>query len=171
MSEPFVAEVRMFAGNFAPRGWALCNGQLLAISQNQALFSLLGTIYGGNGTTTFALPNLQGRMPTHFGQGPGLSHRVQGEAGGSTSVTLTTAQIPAHNHALRAAATADTGTPSAAVALAATASARTYAPAANLVTMGAALGNTGGGLGHENRQPFLGVNFIISLVGIYPSRN
>ncbi len=171
MSEPFIAEVRIFSGNFAPRNWAFCNGQLLPINQNQALFSLLGTTYGGDGQTTFALPNLQGRMPMHAGQGPGLSNRQLGEVGGTASVTLTAAQMPQHSHVLRAAAAADTGAPGSAVALAAPASAKIYAAASNLVTMGAALGNAGSGQPHENRQPFLGVNFIIALFGIFPSRN
>src|SRR5215213_5859350 len=98
MADPYIGEIRMFAGNFAPRGWALCNGQLLSISQNTALFSLLGTMYGGNGQTTFALPDLRGRVPLHFGQGPGLSNYVEGEVGGTETVTLTTGEMPSHNH-------------------------------------------------------------------------
>src|SRR3954467_10025114 len=102
MSEPFIGEVRMFGGNFAPRGWAFCNGQLLSISQNTALFSLLGTTYGGNGQTTFALPNLQGRVPMHVGQGPGLTNRTQGEVAGTETHTLNANEMPVHTHTARA---------------------------------------------------------------------
>lgn len=171
MSDPFVAEVKLFAGNFAPRGWADCNGQLLPINQNAALFALLGTTYGGDGRVNFALPNLQNRAAIHAGQGPGLSDRDLGQSGGSASVALSTAQMPWHGHALRGAAEADTGTPGATVALAATTGAKVYRPADNLVPMGAALANGGNGQGHENRQPFLGLRYIIALVGIFPSRN
>jgi microcystin-dependent protein len=173
MSEPFIGEVKIFAGTFAPRNYAFCNGQLLSIAQNQALFSILGTTYGGNGVQNFALPNLQNRTPIHFGQGPGLSDRQLGEVGGQAAVALATTQIPGHTHALRAAdnATATTGTPGPAVALATTSGAKVYRGATNLVPMGAALGSTGNAVPHENRQPYLGVNFIIALVGIFPSRN
>src|SRR5689334_10120851 len=102
MSEPFLGEIRMFGGNFAPRGWAFCNGQILSIAQNTALFSLLGTTYGGNGQTTFALPNLQCRLPMHFGNGPGLTPRSLGEMGGTETVTILTNQMPMHNHSLMA---------------------------------------------------------------------
>lgn len=171
MSEPFIAEVRIFGFNFAPRGWAFCNGQLLPISQNTALFSLLGTNYGGNGTTNFALPNLQGRTPISPGQGPGLSNRTLGEQAGSESVTLTAAQIPSHTHQLNATTPATTGTPGNAVTLAATAGARVYRAATNLVAMSAPLSSGGGGQPHENRQPYLGLNFVIALQGVFPSRN
>src|SRR5262245_60083892 len=109
MSDPFVAEIRLFAGNFAPRGWAFCNGQLLPISQNTALFSLLGTNYGGDGRSSFALPDLQGRVPLHAGNGPGLSSRHLGEAGGDDTITLTDAQMPAHSHSLRLTPRASSG--------------------------------------------------------------
>ena len=171
MSEPFLAEVKLFAGNFAPRGWADCNGQLLPINQNQALFSLLGTTYGGNGQTTFGLPNLQDRTAIHAGQGPGLSDRSLGQTGGSALATLSTAQMPSHSHRLRGAALADTGTPGGTVALAATTGAKVYRSASNLVTMGAPLADSGIGQGHENRQPFLGMRYIIALQGVYPTRN
>jgi microcystin-dependent protein len=171
MSEPFIAEVKMFGGNFAPRGYALCNGQILPIAQNTALFSLLGTTYGGNGQTTFGLPDLRGRSPLGFGSGPGLTPRSLGESSGSPTHTLTSTEMPTHSHALRAAAAATGGTPGAGVALAATATARVYRSATNTVPMAAPLGTTGGGQPHENRQPWLAVNFIIALQGIFPSRN
>ncbi len=172
MSEPFIAEVRLFAGTFAPRGWADCNGQLLPINQNQALFALLGTTYGGDGRVTFALPNLQGRAAIHAGQGPGLTNRNLGETGGAATSTLTTAQIPAHHHALRGTSPATTGTPGPTVALAETSGgAKVYRPAGNLVAMGAPLANAGGGQPHENRQPYLGMRYIIALQGVFPSRN
>lgn len=172
MSEAFISEVRVFAGNFAPRNWAFCNGQLLPINQNQALFSILGTTYGGNGTTTFALPDLRGRMPMHAGQGPGLSPRTLGERSGQPAVTLSTAQMPAHTHTLRAAdGGTTTGAPGPGVAMAATAGAKVYRSASNLVATAAPLASTGGAQPHPNQQPYLGVNFIICLFGIFPSRN
>ena len=171
MSDPFVGEVMMFAGNFAPQGWADCNGQLLPISQNDALFSLIGTTYGGDGIQTFALPDLRGRTPVHAGSGPGMSTRTLGETGGSESVTLSAAQMPSHTHTLRAAAAASTGTPGGAVALAQTSGAKVYRAPSNPVTMGNGLASAGGGQPHDNRQPYLGVRFIMALEGIYPSRN
>jgi microcystin-dependent protein len=169
MADPFIAEIRMFAGNFAPSGWAFCNGQIIPISQNTALFSLLGTTFGGNGQTTFALPNLQGRVPMHPGTGPGLTPRSLGDSGGSNSVTLTESQLPAHAHPPENAhaSSATTGTPSETVSLAVT-TARIYGPAVDLEPMNA---SAGGGQPHENRQPFLGLGFIIALQGIYPSRS
>jgi microcystin-dependent protein len=171
MSEPFIAEVKLFAGNFAPRGWAFCNGQILSIAQNTALFSLLGTTYGGNGTTTFALPDLRSRSPISAGQGPGLPNYQLGQTGGVAAVTLLAGQLPAHNHSLAAAGAATTGTPSSGVALATTATAKVYRGPTNLTTMALPLTSTGGNQAHENRQPYLGLNFIIALQGIYPSRN
>ena len=172
MSEPFIAEVRIFAGNFAPRGWAFCNGQLLPIAQNTALFSLIGTTYGGDGRTTTALPDLQGRAPMHPGNGPGLTPRRLGERSGTPSVTLSAAQMPQHTHTLRGnSAAADIGTPSGAQ-LADTAPFSNYGPlrdAENLAPE--AVANTGGGQAHNNLQPFLGLNFIIALVGLFPSRS
>lgn len=167
MADPFVAEIRIFAGNFAPKGWALCNGQLLPLSQNTALFSLLGTTYGGDGKSTFALPNLQGRAPMHPGQGPGLSLRDLGESGGAATVTLLPSEIPAHNHGpLHVHDAAGTsGTPSASKNLA-RAPGNIYGPATNLVAMGDAIG----GAAHYNRQPYLGLNFIIALQGVFPPR-
>lgn len=165
--DPFVAEIRMFGGNFAPRGWASCDGQLLPISQNTALFSLLGTTYGGNGTSNFALPNLQGRAPMFWGQGPGLGLHDLGESSGSVAVTLTTSAIPSHSHLQPVhQASANTGTPSGQVTLAQTASAA-YGSATSLVAMG---DTAGGGQPHENRQPYLAVMFIIAMQGVYPPR-
>ena len=169
MADPFVAEIKMFAGNYAPRGYAFCSGQLLPISQNTALFSLLGTTYGGDGKVTFALPNLQGRAPLHPGQGPGLSERFLGDSGGVATVTLQPAEIPAHNHGPLPVhnAAATSGTPSASKNFA-IASSNIYGPATNLVAMGDA--TRGGGGAHENRQPYLGLSFIIALQGVYPPR-
>ena len=173
MSNPFIGEVKIFGGTFAPRGWALCNGQLLPIAQNTALFSLLGTTYGGDGRVTFALPNLQARAPIGEGQGPGLTPRVLGEVGGQAAVTLTAAQMPPHTHGLRASSTtpATTGTPSNSVALATTSGAKVYRAATNLTPSAAPLANSGGGQAHENRQPYLGLQFIIALQGIFPARS
>lgn len=170
MSDPFVAEIRIFGGNFAPRNWAFCDGQLLPLSQNTALFSLLGTTYGGNGKSNFALPDLQGRAPMQWGQGPGLSLRDIGEQGGSAAVTLTQAEIPAHSHSLRAAADpADLQSPAPTRSMARS-SVSAYAPAANLVAMAPTLQAQGGDQPHNNRQPYLGLSFIIALTGIFPPR-
>ena len=170
MSEPFVGEIRMFAGNFAPRGWAFCDGQLVAVSQNDALFSLLGTIYGGDGRTTFGLPDLRGRIPIHAGSGPGLSPRRLGAKAGSEKETLTVNQVPSHNHAWGA----NDGTPqntSPIGAMLSKPTANIYETAAPDVNMATAMvQNTGGSRDHANLMPFLCVNFIISLFGIYPSR-
>lgn len=166
--DPFVGEIRVVGFNFAPRGWALCNGQLLPISQNTALYSLLGTIYGGDGRSNFALPNLQGRAVMHPGNGPGLTPRYLGENGGTTSETLSQAQMPAHNHALNAASgSATTGTPSGANSLAA-GTVNTYGAANNVVPMGEAVG---GGQAHNNMQPYEVLNFVIALQGIFPPRS
>jgi microcystin-dependent protein len=170
MADPFVAEIRIVGFNFAPRGWATCDGQILPISQNTALFSLLGTIYGGDGRTTFALPNLQGRAPIMWGQGPGLSPYVVGDAGGTAAVALDGTQISAHTHQLTANTTAATsGTPGATQQLA-TASTPMYGVPQNLVAMSGASVSTVGGQPHENRQPYLGVLFVIALQGIFPPR-
>ncbi len=175
MSEPFIAEIRIFAGNFAPRGWAFCNGQLLPISQNTALFSLIGTTYGGDGRTTTALPNLEGRAPMHPGRGPGLTAKRLGERGGVETVTLTEAQMPNHHHTLMA--TNSLGdlqipAPDRSVARSSGANAYQQNTGASLAAMAEqALPQTGGSLAHNNMQPFLAINFIIALVGLYPSRS
>ena len=172
MSEPFVGEVRMFAGNFAPRGWAFCDGQLLAVSQNDALFSLLGTIYGGDGRTTFGLPDLRGRTPIHAGQGPGLSNRRLGAKAGAENVTLTVNQLPAHNHtALQA--NSQTATDLAGNnEVNAQSTVDVYVDeVANLNMNSGAVTAVGGSNSHTNLMPFLCIHFIIALVGIYPSRN
>lgn len=171
MSEPFVGEIRMFAGNFAPRGWALCDGQLLAVSQNDALFSLLGTIYGGDGRTTFGLPDLRGRIPIHAGAGPGLSERRLGGKGGAEAVTLTIDQLPSHTHPLHAAqSTADNRQPLGNAPAASTG--QVYSEIFDAQQMHAtALTGTGGSGSHPNVMPFLCVHFIIALFGIFPSRN
>lgn len=172
MSEPFIAEIRIFAGNFAPRGWAFCNGQLLPISQNTALFSLIGTTYGGDGRTTMALPDLQGRAPMHPGRGPGLSSRSLGESSGVETVTLTEAEVPNHTHAMNASPSPGEAPSAAGNALARGVGGSLYGNAASLVDLASqALPSAGGGQAHNNMQPFLAMNFIIALVGLYPSRS
>ena len=171
MAEPYVGEIKMFAGNFAPRGWAMCDGQLLAVSQNDALFSLIGTIYGGDGRTTFALPDLRGRLPIHAGQGPGLSDRRLGSKAGAENVTLNTSELPSHSHPMKASENLASSPNPAGNVLAQTTTLDLYldttpdTPLAN-----SSITATGGGGSHTNLMPFLCINFIISLVGIYPSR-
>lgn len=161
----------MFAGNFAPQGWAFCDGQLLAVSQNDALFSLFGTTYGGDGRTTFGLPDLRGRVPIHAGTGPGLSNRRLGSKAGTESVTLTGSQIPSHAHTVRGTGnTAATGNPADQVPAQST-TVSLYAPTAPTVDMNpAAVVATGGSRSHSNLMPTLCIHFIVALVGIYPSR-
>lgn len=170
MSEPYVGEIRMFAGNFAPRGWAFCDGQLLATSQNDALFSLYGTIYGGDGRTTFGLPDLRGRIPIHAGDGPGLSPRKLGAQGGAEAVTLTTQQLAAHAHRLQAStAAANQESPTGAVTAQPTGA--IYSNVGPFVDLDAdATTHVGGSRSHTNVMPFLCVHFIVSLFGVYPSR-
>ena len=172
MSEPFIAEIKIFGGNFAPRGYAFCDGQLLPIAQNTALFSLIGTTYGGDGRSTTALPNLQGRAPMHPGRGPGLTARRLGEKVGVATVTLLEAQIPPHGHILQATeAIAQTKHPEGAY-FAESPDEDAYTGSPSLVTMDSAiLGAAGGGQAHTNMQPYLVVNFIIALVGLFPSRS
>ena len=174
MADPFVAEIRIFPFNFAPRGWAFCDGQLLPLSQNTALFSLLGTTYGGNGMSNFALPDLQGRAPMHPGQGPGLSLHDLGETGGSETVSLLESEIPAHTHALRvdAADPADVQAPTAGVVLARSTGGNAYAssPLALTPLAGEALAPAGGDAPHNNMMPYLTFNFCIALQGVYPPR-
>jgi len=174
MANPFVAEIRMFGGNFAPRGWALCNGQIMAISQNTALFSLLGTTYGGDGKSNFALPNLQGCAPMHWGQGPGLTDRVLGEAGGETTVTLTAQQIPSHPHTYNcgAGSKGETDTVTNQVNCdEQTGTQQIYATSTDGTLMNANMLQSQGNLPHLNQQPFLCVTFIIALQGVFPPRS
>jgi microcystin-dependent protein len=172
MSEPFVGEIRMFGFGFAPQGWALCNGQLLPISQNTALFSLLGTTYGGDGRTTFALPNMQSRVPVCQGQGPGLSSYVEGQAGGAETVTLAAAQMPGHTHPVKASSSAAGSDQPGGRALARSAShIYTAEPDTSTVMNADMLGGAGGSQPHGNIQPYLAVNFCIALTGIFPPRN
>ena len=171
MADPFVAEIRIFPFNFAPKGWAWCDGQLLPISQNTALFSLLGTTYGGDGKSTFALPDLEGRAPMHPGQGPGLSLHDLGETGGSETVTLLQSEIPVHAHGLRASLdNGDVAIPGPTRSLASSAQGIMYNVAAGDAMMAAeALAPAGGDQPHNNMQPYLCIDFIISLFGIFPS--
>lgn len=172
MSEPFVGEIRMFGGNFAPRGWAFCDGQLLAVSQNDALFSLLGTIYGGDGRTTFGLPDLRGRTPIHAGSGPGLSPRRLGAKGGTEKETLTVGELPSHNHTLQASSAAATTPNPATNVLAETTTDRVYRDdGVDTSTANTSIGMVGGSRSHTNLMPYLCINFIIALYGIYPSRH
>jgi microcystin-dependent protein len=174
MSDPFVAEIRIFGFNFAPTGWALCNGQILPISQNTALFSLLGTTYGGNGQSTFALPNMQDSAPMHPGQGPGLSLHDLGEQGGSPFVTLLESEMPAHNHIVQAYTgdPADSRIPKNNESLGAPAPGLLYNPTTSgLKTMAPqAFAPAGGSLPHNNMMPYLTLNFCIALQGIFPPR-
>jgi len=172
MSEPLVGEIRMFGFGFAPQGWALCNGQLLPINQNQALFSLLGTTYGGDGKTTFALPDLRSRVPVGQGQGPGLSSYTEGQAGGAETVTLAAAQMPGHTHPVKASSSAADSDQPQGRALARSAShIYTAKPDTSTVMNADMLGDTGGSQPHDNIQPYLAVNFCIALAGIFPSRS
>jgi microcystin-dependent protein len=172
MSEPFVGEIRMFAGNFAPRGWAFCDGQLLAVSQNDALFSLLGTIYGGDGRTTFGLPDLRGRIPIHSGHGPGLSERRLGAKGGAEKVTLTVNQMPSHGHNFYGSDSVATSTTPAGQGLV-RADQNFYASNTppNLALSSESITGAGGSRSHSNLMPYLCVHYIIALFGVYPSRH
>lgn len=174
MADPFVAEIRIFPFNFAPRGWAFCDGQILPLSQNTALFSLLGTTYGGDGKSTFALPDLQGRAPMHPGQGPGLSLHDLGETGGSETVSLLESEIPSHSHALMAEIVdaADNHAPSSAKSLGPSSGGLAYrGDTANLVSLSdSALAPAGGDQPHNNLMPYLTLNFCIALQGVFPPR-
>jgi microcystin-dependent protein len=171
VTEPFLGEIRLFPYNFAPRGWAFCQGQILSIAQNTALFSLLGTTYGGNGVTTFALPDLRGRVAVSQGQGPGLSPYSLGEQGGVESVTLIATQMPQHNHLISVNnAGSSTGRPSGNYP--GQTSGNTYAPSSDGSTFAPqAVGMAGGNQPHTNIQPYLALNYCIALEGIFPSRN
>jgi microcystin-dependent protein len=175
MSQPFVAEIRAFGFNFSPRGWAYCNGQLLPISQFSAVFALIGTTFGGNGTSTFGLPNLMGRAAMHWGNGAGLGSYVWGEVSGTETVALRQSEMPQHNHAIQAAeggGGGGTGTPDSTTWLGP--SRETYAPGTttpNTQLSPKAISGTGGNQPHNNMQPYQVVNFCISLSGVFPSRN
>jgi microcystin-dependent protein len=172
--EPFIGEIRLFAGNFAPRGWAFCNGQLLAISQNSALFAILGTTYGGDGRTTFALPDLRGRAPVHsgFSQGPGLTRRNLGEKGGQENVTLSVEQVPSHTHAARASGDFPDSSSPAGNFLGTMQRTRIYSSSGSDVSMATgAIGPAGENQPHNNMPPYLGLNYIIALQGLFPPRN
>ncbi|MCW5517436.1 phage tail protein [Muriicola sp. Z0-33] len=165
--EPFIGQIQAFGFNFAPRGWALCDGSLLAISSNEALFSLLGTIYGGDGRTTFGLPDLRGRAPMHFGTGPGFSTRTIGQRGGSETNVIGVNNMPSHNHAIAAMAEGDSDDPTGNVV----AGDGTNAFGTTSDISAAPTANTGGGQAVNNMQPYLVVNYCIALTGVYPSRN
>jgi microcystin-dependent protein len=176
MGTPFVGEIRMFAGNFAPAGWQFCNGALMAISENETLFNLIGTTFGGDGQSTFAVPDLQGRVPVHSGTGAGLSSYVLGQTGGTEQVTLTSTQMPAHSHTVRSSGAAGTlATPANAVlANGSSTAVNVYKNPADLATAQVALNpatlaSTGGNQPHDNLQPTLTVTYIISLFGVFPS--
>jgi microcystin-dependent protein len=170
---PFVAEIRIFPFSFAPKGWALCNGQLLPISQNTALFSLLGTTYGGDGKATFALPNLQGSVPLNHGQGPGLSLYDLGQTSGADAVTLGLAEIPAHTHSVRAETIdpGDVSIPSGSSALAPSDGGTLYQNTANTQLAPQAIALTGGDQPHNNLMPYLVLNYCIALQGVFPPRS
>ncbi len=174
MSDPFVGEIRMFAGNFAPRSWAFCDGQLLAVSSNDALFSLLGTMYGGDGRTTFGLPDLRGRLPVHAGgsAGPGLTNRNLGSKSGGENVTVNSTELPTHTHSFAATTSAGSQSDPSGQVVANNASVKMFIEDSPGVSMAStALTAAGGTASHTNLMPTLCVNFIIALFGTYPSRN
>jgi microcystin-dependent protein len=167
---PYLGEIMLFAGGFAPHGWAPCNGQLLPITQNQGLFSLLGTTYGGNGVTTFALPDLRDRVPIHMGQGPGLSPRPLGERLGEAAHMLTLAELPAHGHGVRVSAASGTvASPTGMFPAGIVAVDPQYATIADVGMSPDAIAGVGGGQAHSNLQPYLGLTFCIALTGVFPS--
>ena len=169
MAQPYVGEIRMFAGNFAPAGWMFCEGQLLPISENETLFQLIGTTYGGDGQSTFALPDLRGRMPMHMGSGGGLSSRTLAESGGVETVTLTTQQIPAHTHVPQGDANSGSSDDPTGRVWASSSAIQFIAGPTNTTMNNTIMGNTGGSQPHDNMSPYLVLSFIISLFGIFPS--
>ena len=172
MADPYIGEIRLFAGNYAPNGWALCQGQLMAISENETLFTLIGTTYGGDGQITFALPDLRGRVPVHQGTGPGLSQRSIGQVGGSETVTLTAPQMPAHTHAQMASKLAAVASAGPAGNMLAATTVNLYGGGPPTMPMAAAaVTPSGGGQAHDNMAPFVAMNHIISLFGVFPSQN
>ena len=168
--EGFIGEVKMFAGNFAPRGWAFCEGQLLPISEYQSLYAIIGTTYGGDGRTTFALPDLRGRVAIHPGTGPGLSTKRLGQQGGAETVTLNTGQLPNHSHQLKT-TTDQANSKNPTNATLATSKTEIYSNNTASINMQDIIGKTGGNQPHENMPPYTSINFIICLQGIFPSRN
>jgi microcystin-dependent protein len=169
VTEPFIAEIRIVGFNFAPTGWATCDGQILSISQNTALFALLGTTYGGNGQTNFALPNLQGRAPLFWGQGPGLSNYVLGQSAGTDNVTLLSSELPAHSHGLQATTDpADSNDPTNAFLAKSSDNTFVALSSPNAVMNPQAISLAGGSQPHNNLQPYLTLNFIIALAGVFP---
>ena len=170
MADPFIGEIRLFAGNFAPQGWAFCDGSMQSIADNETLFTLIGTTYGGDGQSTFALPDLRGRVPLHQGHGPGLSQQVIGGHAGTASVTLSGAQMPSHTHAMLAASAPGAAVPTGGVLAGNSVSVYgTGSPSAPMAAQG--ISAAGGSQPHNNMAPYLGVNYIISLFGIFPSQN
>jgi microcystin-dependent protein len=169
MSGPFVGEIRMFAGNFAPVGWAFCEGQLIPISENDTLFNLIGTTYGGDGQETFALPDLSGRLPMHQGSSQGITHII-GEAGGVESVTLTTSQIPQHNHSLLATTDPGSSTNPDGKVPANSQGAQMYIEDVATAALPSQISPVGGSQPHDNLQPYLAIRFIISLFGVFPTQ-
>jgi microcystin-dependent protein len=173
MSNPYIGEIRMFGGNFAPAGWMFCQGQLLPISENDALFTLIGTTYGGDGQETFALPNLQGRLPVHMGQGPGIaSNYILGESGGVEQVTLTVNQIPSHNHPMLATTNVSNAPVATGNLIGQSTKVDTFIDVnpTNAMNQGS-IGPAGGSQPHDNLMPFLCISFIISLFGVYPTQS
>jgi microcystin-dependent protein len=170
-ADPFIGEIMLFGGNFAPEGWAFCDGQFLPIAQNQALFSILGTTYGGDGEQTFRLPDLRGRVPMHPGNGPGLPPVELGETGGARTVTLTTAQMPNHDHALMGHSGLGGGAMPLDKTMASTKAGRIYGAPADMPMAADAITSSGGGQAHENTPPYQAVNYCIALIGVFPSRS
>jgi microcystin-dependent protein len=171
-SQPFLGTIMLFGGNFAPLGWVFCNGQLLSIANDSALFALLGTTYGGDGQTTFAVPDLRSRVPNHQGQGSGLSNYIIGQQSGTETVTLTSNQIPVHTHTVAVSSSAaSTGTPSPSVTLGVAAAETYIADAADGAMNPQSIGLAGGSQPHDNLQPYLALNYVIATEGIFPSRN